>query len=198
MRNKAGQSYQLWYQKDEAEVLEEAKRRGAVPHGSSIAPLDEPGRGKRKKRALGELMNQNGSAITTASGLYGTSATLQRNSNRRSSRDLKDTSKEKLQDFLDEAVILPTIHNHKLDALQAVHGTKTSKVPIQDACIACQEARASVLFEPCRHAVLCQTCAVKYCPKFCPLCWTTIQRRLYPRHIVPVKPPFFSKFAVKR
>ena len=46
-----------------------------------------------------------------------------------------------------------------------------------DLCVACQEVKASVVFEPCQHCVVCADCFFrnKYCNKFCPLCRTDIR-----------------------
>jgi len=49
------------------------------------------------------------------------------------------------------------------------------KVANADLCIVCQNVRASIVFEPCCHCIICRDCFQNgYCKKFCPICRTDV------------------------
>ena len=66
----------------------------------------------------------------------------------------------------------------------------------QGVCIFCQDKKANIVFEPCRHSVLCEGCFTKgNCRKFCPVCRTTLQSTSKPEKIKLVRPRVFSAYA---
>ena len=50
--------------------------------------------------------------------------------------------------------------------------TKLSKLEDDMECIICNEQKATVLLQPCRHQVLCDNCISLLNPKLCPVCRT--------------------------
>lgn len=114
--------------------------------------------------------------------------------------EMSAAKRARIQELLKQSMLYPTIQNHKLDAIAAIIPKAPSNNSAQgsvdenfhDLCIACQESRASTVLEPCHHCVLCRDCAIKWCPYTCPKCRTPIERRLYPREILPILPPFYS------
>ena len=44
-------------------------------------------------------------------------------------------------------------------------------------CIFCQEKASEIIFEPCGHSVICESCASWACRLFCPRCRTRISKR---------------------
>jgi hypothetical protein len=44
-------------------------------------------------------------------------------------------------------------------------------------CIFCQESSSAIIFEPCGHCLVCETCAAWSCRKFCPCCRCAISKR---------------------
>lgn len=44
-------------------------------------------------------------------------------------------------------------------------------------CIFCQESSSEIIFEPCGHCLVCETCAAWSCRKFCPCCRCAISKR---------------------
>lgn len=64
-------------------------------------------------------------------------------------------------------------------------------------CIICQDTRARIIFEPCKHAVLCEACFSKgFCRKFCPICRTPLLSTTKPNKIRIVRPRVFSTYSV--
>jgi len=67
----------------------------------------------------------------------------------------------------------------------------------QNLCIICQDTRAEIVFDPCKHAVLCETCFSKgFCKKFCPTCRTPLLSTTKPMKIRIVRPRVFSAYSV--
>ena len=68
----------------------------------------------------------------------------------------------------------------------------------QGLCIICQEDKAAVIFQPCRHSVLCEKCfANNKRLKFCHVCRTTLVSSSLPEKIKYVRPRIFSAYAFR-
>jgi len=67
----------------------------------------------------------------------------------------------------------------------------------QGICIFCQDEKACIVFNPCRHSVLCEDCFLKgKCRKFCPTCRNTISSTVKPQKVKLVRPRVFSAYAL--
>jgi len=63
-------------------------------------------------------------------------------------------------------------------------------------CIACQEEKATIIFEPCLHCVLCARCnEAGVCKSWCPTCRTTITGRVQPYSARVVRPKVYSVYS---
>lgn len=63
-------------------------------------------------------------------------------------------------------------------------------------CIACQEERATIVFEPCLHCVLCARCnQAGICKNWCPTCRTTITGRVQPHSARVIRPKVYSAYS---
>jgi hypothetical protein len=69
--------------------------------------------------------------------------------------------------------------------------------PNQGICIFCQDKKACIVFNPCRHSVLCEECFLEgKCRKFCPTCRITFSSTAKPEKIKLVRPRVFSAYAL--
>jgi nicotinamidase-related amidase len=66
----------------------------------------------------------------------------------------------------------------------------------ESICVACQRCESAVVLEPCHHQILCRHCASNWCPKFCPLCSTPIERRVGPKKTLWVQPHVNSTYTL--
>jgi hypothetical protein len=66
----------------------------------------------------------------------------------------------------------------------------------ESICVACQKFEAAVVLEPCHHQILCRGCASNWCPKFCPLCSTPIERRVAPKKTLWIQPHVNSPYTL--
>lgn len=63
-------------------------------------------------------------------------------------------------------------------------------------CIACQEEKATIIFEPCLHCVLCARCnEAGVCKSWCPTCRTTITGRVQPYSARVIRPKVYSVYS---
>ena len=62
-------------------------------------------------------------------------------------------------------------------------------------CMVCQIANVQVAFEPCFHCLLCLSCSLTACRKFCPLCRTPISSRVQPTTARLVRPRIYSAYS---
>jgi hypothetical protein len=67
----------------------------------------------------------------------------------------------------------------------------------QGICIFCQDKKACIVFNPCRHSVLCEECFLKgNCRKFCPVCRVPISSTVKSEKAKLVRPRVFSAYEV--
>jgi len=67
----------------------------------------------------------------------------------------------------------------------------------QGICIFCQDKKACIVFNPCRHSVLCEECFLQgKCRKFCPACRVPLSSAVKPEKAKLVRPRVFSAYAL--
>lgn len=102
-----------------------------------------------------------------------------------------------LPDFKTETETDTAMKDLKVASIKSEKHLINNRNNFQNLCIICQDTRAEMVFEPCKHAVLCETCFSKgFCKKFCPTCRTPLLSTTKPMKIRFVRPRVFSAYSI--